>query len=261
MAALCVALLDCAAAPVTCNRFQINHVLSEDSLMVSIDTDLPDVTVVMVGVSRSYYEKGSTEEYPLSYFDQKSTIGAWRANRRIDISDSKWQLDLQERQRKTAAAGIGFELGRVSPTIDISFTVPVNQPDPRFGTMNRNLTGSLVDQSKPMRTIQADVKLPRPLTTPTSREDWASGDALKVGERYRVEREVPLMPELNPVDPIAAIARIQKLPAGTVITIKQIATRDGASWYRITAVPGANAVATGWLNSGALIGQTLQVVR
>jgi len=110
---LTLAVPNIAQAQLVCNKFAIKHSIAATNLTVSLDTDLPDSTEIMVDVSRSYFEKGNPEEYPLSYVEEKSTVGAWRSAHQIDVSDPAWKLKLQERQKTTAAAGLGFVLGRV----------------------------------------------------------------------------------------------------------------------------------------------------
>jgi hypothetical protein len=68
------------------DKFAIVHSLRGDTLTVSLDTDLPDFTDVMVCVSRSYFEKNSTDELARTYFAEQSTVGRWRQPRQVKVS-------------------------------------------------------------------------------------------------------------------------------------------------------------------------------
>jgi hypothetical protein len=58
---------------IICDKFEIKTKVEKTDLFLSLETDLPDDTVVMVSVSRSYKEKGNTSTYSLNYFSEKST--------------------------------------------------------------------------------------------------------------------------------------------------------------------------------------------
>jgi len=60
------------------DTFDIVASIQGSILKLSLDTDLPDDTVISVTVARSYWEKGNSEEYERPYFEQDSTVGKWR---------------------------------------------------------------------------------------------------------------------------------------------------------------------------------------
>ena len=67
-----------AGADVVCDKFDFRSKVSGSTLELSLDTDLPDDTVLFVTVSRLYFEKGDSEECVHNYFSEKSTVGEWR---------------------------------------------------------------------------------------------------------------------------------------------------------------------------------------
>lgn len=79
---------------------------------------------------------------------------------------------------------------------------------------------------------------------------------LEVGQSIIIKEVTPLMPEVSPADPVAALARIRQIPTGTRVEITDTVTKDNSPWYavRILAPSGIEAGA-GWINSVALIGQ------
>jgi hypothetical protein len=76
---MCIALAPPLAAgqTTTCERFEAKAVLKSEQLIVSLDTDLPDSTQVMVGISRSHWADIPIREYPLDYLETRVTVGEW----------------------------------------------------------------------------------------------------------------------------------------------------------------------------------------
>jgi hypothetical protein len=251
-----------APAKVVCDRFKILHQVSGSVLKLSLDTDLPDFTQVMVSVSRSYLKTGSTDEYPVNYFEEKGTVGTWRTPREIRLDNAAWRASLRERQQVAARAGIAFDVQNIETNIEVSATVPVHQLHPVFGVGNRNLEGKAVSKSGSWNLVNAAARLVFPLGQTESRAStWASWDSLSVGQTYRLSRKTPLMPELNPVDPLAAIANAKGIDVGGIITVRAVATKDSTRWYRVEALSaGGQRVGSGWVNSTALLGQDIAVV-
>jgi hypothetical protein len=141
------------------------HKLDGRILTLMLDTDLPDDTALMVGVSRAYFESSDPTEYPIDYFSEKSTVGAWRSPRRVLLDEASWAARLNEQVTRAKAAGIGADPARFATTIDVSFVVPINQTNPRFGAGNSGLRGEAVTvRSASMRIVEAKLQIdyPRP---------------------------------------------------------------------------------------------------
>jgi hypothetical protein len=249
---------------VVADQFQVGQSLAGDTLTLWVETDLPDATELMVSVARGWYPAGDTRDYSHPYFEESSTVGKWRAPRRVVLDESGWRNGLDEKQRILARAGDPFTVRDIGDSVEISFVVPVNQDDPRFGSRNEHLTGRAVavgDLGWPI--IHRDVRLDRPIgELETGASKWASWSDLRVGRRYRLTREVPLMPEFEPADPMAAIARIREIPADGEIVILQQRDRRGTLWFEATAYsPAGVRIGDGWINSTALLGQDIKIVR
>ena len=249
---------------VQCDRFQLEVTPRGTELAISLDTDLPDATVLMVSVSRSYWAGAPLEEYPLDYYESRSTVADWRHVRRVSVEDGIWRRKLDERLRLLAAAGEPTRPTRIDTLITVSFTVPINQPDPRFGPGNRNLVGARVATTG-LRIVRSESKLSRPFAAAggPAPARYGSPQDLKTGVTYALSRESPLTPERRPSDPVRAMALIRQLPAGTLISIVSVDRSDHDNpWYRVTATSRAGSeLGTGWINSIALIGQEIRVVR
>ena len=76
------------------------------------------------------------------------------------------------------------------------------------------------------------------------------------GTTYRAAGEVPLVPEFEPADPMAAIAAIQQLEPGVEFTVLETRMSGSTPWYQVRTPVGE-----GWINSTALIGQETMIVR
>jgi hypothetical protein len=114
---------------------------------------------------------------------------------------------------------------------------------------NGNVLGSYVRVGSQLAQGKTSVALfasTKSLTDPTT---------LVVGRSYILDRETPLMPEPDPADPLAALAKMKKIPAGSTFSVLSKTDVAGKPWYAVrTALNGA---VTGWFNSTALAGQAL----
>ncbi|MFQ5752276.1 MAG: hypothetical protein ACE5HI_09790 [bacterium] len=79
---------------------------------------------------------------------------------------------------------------------------------------------------------------------------------LESGVRYRLSKETPLMPEFDPQDPMRALQTAKKIPTGGVVTILSRKQKAASPWYHVRY-----GTHQGWINSVALVGQTLERLR
>jgi len=230
-------------------------------LKLSLDTDLPDYTDLMVSVSRSYKEKGDTEStYSINYFSEKSTVKKWRSQQEISISDKVFRNNLQKQMNTMSKLGMPFQTSTISKQIEVSFVVPVNQSNPIFGKRNENLQSKLISPSG-LRVIRKEKMINKPLGSKVSniRATKVSASDLQKGGVYTISKETPLMPEFEPANPMAAIAKMKKLPPGSVITVLSIRMKFNKPWYRVKAKSAKGLrIGEGWINSIALRGQDIK---
>jgi hypothetical protein len=248
---------------IACNRFAPRAILASNQLLVSLDTDLPDSTEVMVSVSRSYWAGHPIGEYPIEYLDTNSTVREWRKPRRVSLDNAAWKRKLEERLLTLARMGQPIKVARVDRTITVAFVVPINQPDPRFGIRNKNLVGTMVSTSG-LRTINAEQKVAYPIgkVAHSSSAKFGNSENLRIGSTYRLSRETPLAPEPYPADPLQAISEIRRIPRDSTITVLNVDRSEPPyPWYRVKAATASGAqLGNGWVNGLALIGQELRVV-
>lgn len=80
---------------------------------------------------------------------------------------------------------------------------------------------------------------------------------LTVGQTFTLSKKTSLMPELEPVDPMAALRRVKELPPGSQITVLRTAQKNSVPWYEVRASSSnGRSLGSGWINSTALMGQS-----
>jgi len=150
---------------IVCDKFNFNSNLIDDQLTLSIDSDLPEFTDIIVSVSRSYWQQGNDDEYSIDYFKEKSNIQQWKQKRNINLLNSDWSEKLISHQNKMSEYGVDFQfkVDKVSNDINISAIVPIKQSNQIFGIRNENLVGKEVLQTN-INVIQKDVLIDYPIT-------------------------------------------------------------------------------------------------
>ena len=229
-------------------EFKIDYSLQGNTMNVSLKTDLPDDIKVSVSISRSYWEEGNSSEYAVDYISEQGTIGDWKKERKILIDDEKWKSDLAKKQEELSGTGLGFDVDRISDSIEIYAVVPLsNNPYPNF-------------KEKDLSKDEINIHLPIGGTV-EKESKYGNYQALGNGKTYSVSKTTPLMPAFDPSDPIAAINKMKELIAGSRITILSTKDKNGTPWYEVNAADKkGNKIGKGWINSTALIGQKLLVV-
>lgn len=253
-----------ADAQVVCNKFKLITKVTGSKLDLSVNTDLPDNTVVMVRVSRSYLEKGNPAMYSVDYFSEKSTVGKWKSEHQISVDSKKWKTALKAKQEKMSRIGLGFDIASISDIIIVQMVVPISQPDPRFGKRNSKLTGKAV-RTTGLRVIEDKIKIDYPLDSPpVGKSPFPSLNPLEleIGQAYVVSRQTPLMPSHSPADPMEALQQMKQIPKRGIFTVLQTVKKKGNTWYKVDAFnQRKNRIGTGWINSTALLGQELKAYK
>lgn len=254
--------------PIVVDTFEVLHEWEGDTLLLSLRTDLPETTALMVTVGRRYWREGSSDAYGHSYRSEKTTVGAWEGGpHRVPIDDEVWQDSLRAHQRLMARFQEPYEVRRILDSVHVGFTVPVNQDDPRFGSRNENLVGEAV-RTEGLRVVTDRFRVAKPFGGEPATSPWVSWTALRPGHTYVLGDRVPVSPmcEMDSAEEtMDAIEQVYVVEKGAVITVREINEggcpdgRGSHPWYRarITGPDGAR-LGTGWINSAALIGQDIR---
>jgi hypothetical protein len=250
-----------ADAQVVCNKFKLVTKVKGSTLDLSVDTDLPDNTVVMVSVSRSYLEKGNPDTYSVDYLSEKSTVGKWKSRHTIFVDSEEWKSLLRAKQEKMSRLGLGFDVVSISDKISVRMVVPINQPDSRFGKGNSKLTGKAL-RTTGLRVVEDETEVNYPLDSPpVGKSPFPSLNPLEleIGQTYILSEQTPLMPSHSPVDPVAALQKMKQIPKGGVFKVLETFKKRGLPWYKVVVLDQRKKrIGTGWINSAALLGQELK---
>jgi hypothetical protein len=176
---------------IVCDKFNLKVTIDEQLLKVSVDTDLPDDTELMVSVYRLLNIAYDQEEFSVDYFNERGTVGQWRGGKTVVLDNYKWLLRLEDlkarwlilevaKQRTISIYGgippgweeelnKTYEVDKISDTIEVSMVVPINQSNQRFGWRNENLVGKAVS-AEDLRIVEGEVQIHYPLKkSPTGR--------------------------------------------------------------------------------------------
>jgi hypothetical protein len=156
-----------SASKITCRRFSIIVRREGHGLKLSLDTDLPSDTEIMVSVERDYRAvvEGKADTYAEAYLEaEKASVADWRSPHLIDVADSIFRNLLHAHEQRLASAGMPMSVRRISQQVSARFTVPINQSNPRFGLWNVNLVGPSVKHQGSLHIIQLEKSIRLPLS-------------------------------------------------------------------------------------------------
>lgn len=255
-------------AQIVCNQFKLSTKVMGDTLDLSIDTDLPDNTVIFINVSRNYLEKGRSATYVIDCFSEESTVGKWKSKHRISIATEKWESAFRAKQEKLSRLGMDFEVASISDKIKVSMVVAARsfQTDPRFRKENFKLTGKAIKSTEYGDfKVNDSIEINHPLDSPlVDKSSFPSLNplALEVGQIYIVSKQTPLMPSHSPADPLAALQKMKQIPDGGSFKVLDAFDKKGNPWYKVSAFDQTkNQIGAGWINSSALFGQELKAYK
>lgn len=122
--------------------------LKEDrSIDIKIHTNFPDGTKLLVDVTRSYYEKGSSEEYSGDIFSEVIAVKNGMITQRVIVDDSKWVSEYDNRKKQYSSIASFPGIGRISSQIEVEvlFTPLGDQSEETLnilGSMGENVKGA-----------------------------------------------------------------------------------------------------------------------
>ena len=164
---------------ITCDKFIVNTELQNDKLLLSIDSDLPYFTDIIVSVSRSYWEKGKPNEYSLEYSLEelnkntykKATLAIWKNPQIILFDKNNWIAKLKSNQK---SMNYHNSLNNISDSITVKVEILMKQSNPKFGENNINLIG---DEASNNNTIQKVISIHYPLS---NKKELLFSDSYKI---------------------------------------------------------------------------------
>lgn len=259
-----ILIVAAADANIVCNKFNVEAKVSGSTIDISLDTDLPDNTVIMVNVSRSYFQKGDSAKYSAYYYYEKSTVKKWKSNHKVSIVSDKWKSALRTKQEKMSRLGLGFDVASISDQITVGIVVSIDQTDPRFGKLNSKLSGKMLKTSG-LRIVRDEITIEYPLDSPPEGKSpfpSLNPQDLDIGQLYIVSKRTSLMPSHSPSNPIKSLNKIKQIQKGGAFKVLETFKKRGNPWYRVVAFDQRKKkIGTGWINSTALLGQKLKTYK
>lgn len=256
-----------SSATVICKKFNVKATVSGHEIVFRLSTDLPDDTKVNANVSRLYWEKGSGESYLGSYYDQWTTVNQLKDPIKVVIDETRWKNELEKKQKMLASMGEPFQVRKISDQVELSITVPINQPNPAFGKGNNGLESPFLSKGA-LRVIRVEKKFSIPLEKARlaaitgKKQHSLDPNNLELNTLYVISKRTPISNELKPKDLLKAIAQMRYLPPGSVIRILLKHSEGSLLYYFVRADLGGDTrhKVTGWIYSPALMGQDLRVI-
>jgi hypothetical protein len=231
-------------------QFKVKYSLNENLLNISIITDLPDNIELSLSVNRSMWEKGDSESaYSIEYFSENMSVGELKNSRQIALNKDIWQSNLSKEQKRLALLNIDLEVEKISDSINIeAIVMSSNIPEPKFKDKKVGLNETFIYYPLKGNII--------------TESEYGSFQSLKMGKTYLISAITPLMPELNPSDPIVAVAKMREIVKGNRIKILKIASKTNVPWYKVRVYDKENkSTGIGWINSYALLKQELYIIK
>ena len=237
--------------------------VTNDSLVLVIDSNLPDEAEVRVSAYRIYTRVGVPEQYSRAHFLEDGSLGQWREPRRMSVDPEMWKAELLSFQRDQARASKewAFEIDEIADEIEVSASVFANKTGERYGRREYDSLIARIQNTEGLASSELVVHLPLVTAEPIPRQSsFVAFDALEFGGSYRLlGDQIPLLSQLPP----GGWEDLQylHLPAGTVIRVEAIVLQDGDYWYLVTLLdhPSYSGL-EGWINSIALIREGVERV-
>jgi len=227
---------------------------------------LPDNTVLMLSVYRSYTEKDKSDKYQLSYFEKKTTTREWKNKHEIRIDNKSWKNKLYQKQKKLKTIGAASDVSKINKSITISAIVPINQRNPKFGKANSKLSGKAVNKNG-IKVIEDEKNIYYPLNKTYQKAKYANPQSLKRNKTYIISKKTPFTPTSNPSDEgkslseiMSDINNIKYVPAGGTITVLSKKKIKNKLYYHVKAYyKNGKSIGKGWIISTALLDQNLKI--
>jgi len=246
-----------AISQVTCDEFNVEWDFEENQLKLELKTDIPDYTDIIVSVSRSYVLKENNQTYSVDYFNEKSTVKAWRKVREITIDNDKWNHDFEKDLKKAAAFELGTKAKSISNDIEIRFVIPARQTNPTFGKWNSKLTGKMVNDDG-LRIVEKEFSFSTPLASSIKSTSFTLWNSLEKNHIYKISKNTPLMPEFEPNAITSIFSKPKTINSGSMIRIIEIKMKRDFPWYNVELLDTDYfAIYEGWVNGKALMGQEI----
>lgn len=245
--------------------------ITDKQINVKIETNFPDGTNLNLYGNRYYQVKGVNETYTGDLFETDFSVKNGYFESTININDKEWYDRYQGVAR--AIPNEYPPISKISDKINIRvvYTAAATQPADVvkiLGTRGEFVSGEGVEHfgtgtAGRLTALFTTKEFYLPMEGRVAKKsEYTDYQSLKVNQTYSIAKETPLMPEFEPSDPLAAMSKIKDLPAGSQIKILSINAKYNFPWYEVQAInKSGEIIGRGWINSTALIGQDILIIR
>lgn len=232
--------------------------VDQHGITMHIETSLPDHAEVRFRMFRTYEATSGdgSDTYSREYFQEDGTVAQWREPRRIPTDDESWITQLRAHQDKMAVLGpdMAFKIDSIDTHIEATAYAYAHKTGERFGVREYPTLIARIQDTELVG--KSEIRVIRPMMNAAAipkRAMMVGGRDLEKGESYRLlGTKTPLMPSLD-AKGWKDIAGLVYLPAGEVIAVIGMRSRNGDPWYHVS-LP-ARGGREGWINSIALLAE------
>lgn len=217
----------------------------------SMESVRGDWYIIATNPNPKYYNKVATDYIQYSFQEGGEVVKRTNSGVEIEVERGTYTVDPDQRTFETT-----FDLGDAGTQVTSWRQTSPGQAE-TFYWKNLTLGYEHAEDGQFVKENSADWHEREKIALNTGRSiSSVDPQQLEVGKAYQLSKETSLMPELDPADPMSAIAKVRILPAGTVIRIASEADKRGTPWYNVRVVGSGHS---GWINSIGLLGQSLEL--
>ena len=254
---------DAANAQISCQVFDLQAELKAGVLSFTLKTDLPEDTVVNVGISRRYWLQGERKARSVEYLFETSAVTNWAESRSVPVGGEAWRKKISEVIARHQRRQPGAALDRADGRIKLEIRTPTNQPNKGFGEHNQNLKGKGVRTDGVWRGMFAVRRFSMDTSGKTEVVKAAKQvqpDAIRSGQVVVIANKITLLPFHDIGRPASRLRKAEPVAAGSVLVIERRFRLGAALWYLASHYgDGEEPLATGWVEAAQLGARALTI--
>ncbi len=234
------------SAQVSCNRFDVKTELETEAVRVSLFTDLPQDSRVVVSISRRYWRRGERGVFLLEYYNREMPVKGLTRPILIDLSDSVKKTLVEKINEARRFAGRGpVSIERVDEDFKLRVSLTMSQPNKAFGENNSRLSGEMVRQRGAYRGVRINKFFTLKEVRKGKREEKVrprelkrvKAHAFEAGKIYVARKSVPVM-NYHETGEVPALRKVGTLARQKAFLVDRIEKKGDVLWYRVAGLSG-----------------------
>jgi len=141
--------------------------LENRTLDITATTDFPDNTNLLIGVRRSYFEKGTSDEYSGDIFDRDMPVTGGKIQINVPVDDKTWLRDYKSKQQKLPDMFPGISKISDDVTIRVLYSPKRDQPEHIANVLGKNaefVAGELATRTGNFTTMSVEQNINMPVS-------------------------------------------------------------------------------------------------